>query len=134
MMAASVYYVVSNEIDNRVFKHNFIFRHTFTYKQTILTKQSNYNNFLLILCSYFRFTAEFLDVFFLLLAVKSTQKNLRERHKFLAPPLLFMYPDVELWNIKTLFFSRIFSSYNYTPIPCSNYTRTSLKFIVLEIY
>ena len=37
-MAASVYHVISKEVENPIFRHNHIFRHTCMYKQIILIK------------------------------------------------------------------------------------------------
>ena len=38
-MAASAYYVIQKEVENRVFRRNRIFAQTFMYEQPILTKQ-----------------------------------------------------------------------------------------------
>ena len=43
-------------VENHIFKHNWIFRHFCIYKQPTLTKQWNFNVFVQILCSYFRYT------------------------------------------------------------------------------
>ena len=48
-MASSEYHVLSKEVQNRIFKHNFIFRYTWIYKQSILTKQWNY----FFVCKYY---------------------------------------------------------------------------------
>ena len=37
-MAASTYHVISEEVENRVFKHDLTFRHPYMYKQPILAK------------------------------------------------------------------------------------------------
>ena len=37
-MAASAYHVISTEVENHIFKHNWIFRHSWIYKQPTLTK------------------------------------------------------------------------------------------------
>ena len=68
-VAASVYHVISKEVENHIFRHNRIFRHTCMHKQLILTKQWNYNIFVEVLHSYLRYTDRLLDVVFLLLAV-----------------------------------------------------------------
>ena len=57
-MAASVYHVISKEVENHIFGHNWSFRHTCMYKQPTLTKQWNYNIFVQIYI-YFRYTAKF---------------------------------------------------------------------------
>ena len=57
-MAASVYHVISKEVENHIFGHNWSFRHTCMYKQPTLTKQWNYNIFVQIYI-YFRYTARF---------------------------------------------------------------------------
>ena len=57
-MAASVYHVISKEVENHSFGHNWSFRHTCMYKQPTLTKQWNYNIFVQIYI-YFRYTARF---------------------------------------------------------------------------
>ena len=54
-MAASPYHVISKEVENQIFRYNWIFRHTHVYKQPTLTKQWNYNIFVQILYSYFRY-------------------------------------------------------------------------------
>ena len=100
-MASSAYHVISNELENLFFRHNWFFRHTRLYKQLTLTKWWNYNINVQIWYSYFRHTGRlsFLDVLFLLVAVilselhekprrkdwvteKSTQKNLCEENYF----------------------------------------------------
>ena len=48
-MTASAYHVISKEVKNHIFRHNWIFRDTRMYKQPILKKQWNYN----ILCKYY---------------------------------------------------------------------------------
>ena len=96
-MAASAYHVISKEVENCIFSHNWIFRHTCMYKQPTLTTLSNYNNFLQIFVLD-TMRGSFLDVLFLLLAVilselyekprrnkdsvteKSTEKNLCDGH------------------------------------------------------
>ena len=40
-MAASVYHVITKEVENLVFRDNHIFRHTCMYKQPRLIKQWN---------------------------------------------------------------------------------------------
>ena len=68
-MAALVYHVIANEVENRIFRHNPIFRHRSMYKQPILTKQWNHNIFVEILYSCLRDTERLLGVYFSLLAV-----------------------------------------------------------------
>ena len=36
-MAASAYHVISKEVENHIFRHNWIFRRTCMYKQPTLT-------------------------------------------------------------------------------------------------
>ena len=55
-LAALAYHVISTEVENHIFKHNWIFRHFCIYKQPTLTKQWNFNVFVQWLCSYFRYT------------------------------------------------------------------------------
>ena len=55
-MAASAYHVIWTEVENHIFKHNWIFRHLCIYKQPTLTKLWNFNIFVQILHSYFRYT------------------------------------------------------------------------------
>ena len=40
-IAASAYHVISKEVKNHVFRHNWFFRHTCMYKQPTLTKFSD---------------------------------------------------------------------------------------------
>ena len=68
-MAASVYYFISKEVQNRIFRHNRIFSLIYMYKQPILAKQQNHNIFVQILHSQLRCTDMLFEVFFLLLAV-----------------------------------------------------------------
>ena len=68
-MAASVYYFISKEVQNRIFRHTRIFSLIYMYKQPILAKQQNHNIFVQILHSQLRCTDMLLEVFFLLLAV-----------------------------------------------------------------
>ena len=68
-MAASVYYFISKEVQNRIFRHNCIFSLIYMYKQPILAKQQNHNIFVQILHSQLRCTDMLFEVFFLLLAV-----------------------------------------------------------------
>ena len=97
-MTASVYRVISKNIENHIFKHNRIFKLPCIYKQPVLTKKWHYNIFVQILYSYLRYTDRLLDVFFLLLVVtflelhekprrkdwviESRQKNFCERYHF----------------------------------------------------
>ena len=37
-MTASAYHVISTEVENHIFKHDWIFRHLRIYKQSTLTK------------------------------------------------------------------------------------------------
>ena len=55
-MAASVYYFISEEVENYIFRHNWILKHTCMYKKPALTKYWNYNLFVQILYSHFRYT------------------------------------------------------------------------------
>ena len=55
-MAASAYRVISKEKENQIFRHNWIFRHTCVYKQSTLTKWWNYDMFVQIWYTYFRYT------------------------------------------------------------------------------
>ena len=54
--ATLAYRVISTEVVNHIFKHNWIFRHLCVYKQLTSTKQWNFNIFVQILHSYFRYT------------------------------------------------------------------------------
>ena len=56
-MAALAYHVILTEVENHTFKCNWIFRHCCIYKQHTLTKQWNFNIFVQIWYSYFRYTA-----------------------------------------------------------------------------
>ena len=47
-MAALAYHVISNEAENRVFRHNRVFGYTCKYKQPRLTKYWNCSNFVQI--------------------------------------------------------------------------------------
>ena len=80
-MAASTHHVRSKEKENHIFGHNCIFSHTWMHKLTILSKQWNYNIFVQIFYSYFRYTDRLLDVFFLSLAVifQSFMGNQKEK-------------------------------------------------------
>ena len=55
-MAASAYHVILKEVENQIFRHSWVFRHICVCKQPTLTKQWNYNIFVQILYSYFRYT------------------------------------------------------------------------------
>ena len=100
-MAASAYHVISKEVENQIFRHNWNFRHTCVYKQPTLTS----SGIIMFLCKIYIVISDtlvgfFLDVLFLLLAVilselyekpkrnkdwvteKSTKKNLCEGHRF----------------------------------------------------
>ena len=55
-MAASTPHVISMEVENHIFKHNWIFRHSCIYKQPTLTKSWIFNIFVQMLYSYFRYT------------------------------------------------------------------------------
>ena len=55
-MAGSVYYFISEEVENYIFRHNWILKHTCMYKQPALAKCWNYNLFVQILYSHFRYT------------------------------------------------------------------------------
>ena len=99
-MAASSYHVISKEVENHIFRHNWIFRHISMYKQPTLTKYGNY----IFSCKYDIVISHipvgsFLDVLFFLPTVilselherprrkdwvteKSTQKNLCEGNHF----------------------------------------------------
>ena len=46
----------SEKHEKHIFRQNWIFRHTCMYKQTTLTEDWNYNTFVQILYSYFRYT------------------------------------------------------------------------------
>ena len=58
-LTASAYHFTSKEVENHIFRHSWNFRHTFMYKQFTLTKCGNYNIFLQIWYSYFRYTDRF---------------------------------------------------------------------------
>ena len=55
-MAALSYHVISKEVVKQIFKRNLIFRHSCIYRQPTLTKSWNFNIFVQILYSYFRYT------------------------------------------------------------------------------
>ena len=48
--------MISKEVKNRIFGHNWIFRHPCIYKQPALTKYWNYNVLVQIWYGYFRYT------------------------------------------------------------------------------
>ena len=56
-MAASAYDDVKKEVENQIFRPNSTFTHKCVYKQPTLKKFWNYNIFVLILYSYFRYTS-----------------------------------------------------------------------------
>ena len=70
-IAASAYHVIWKEVENHIITSGTIeFLYTCVFKQPSLTKEWNYNTFVRILYSYFRYTGRlFLDVLFLLLVV-----------------------------------------------------------------
>ena len=79
-MAASAYHVMSRDVENCIFRHNWIFRHTCMYKLPTLTTQWNCNNFLQIFYSLLdTLRGSFMDVLFLLLAI--TLSELYEKPK-----------------------------------------------------
>ena len=81
-MAASVYYFISEEVENYIFRHNWILKHTCMYKKPALTKYWNYNLFVQILYSHFRYTNRlFLGCVFLLLAVILSELQEKPRRK-----------------------------------------------------
>ena len=53
-MTASAYRVISKEVENQIFRHNWIFRHTYVYKQSTLIKYYNY--IFVQIYTYFRYT------------------------------------------------------------------------------
>ena len=56
-MAASAYHVISKEVENHIITSGTIeFLYTCIFKQSSLTKEWNYNTFMRILFSYFRYT------------------------------------------------------------------------------
>ena len=55
-MATLAYHVISTEVENHIFKHIWIFRYLCIYKQPTSTKKWNFNIFVQILYSYFRYT------------------------------------------------------------------------------
>ena len=55
-MAASAYRVMSTQVENDIFKRSWNFRQFCIYKQPTLTKKWNFNIFVQILNSYFRYT------------------------------------------------------------------------------
>ena len=99
-MAASSYRVISKEVENQIFRHNWIFKHTCVYKKSTLTKWWNYNSFVQIWYRYFRYTGRFFLECALYVAIilpqlyekprrnkywvteESTLKNLGEGHHF----------------------------------------------------
>ena len=82
-MAASAYHVISAEVENYIFKHDWIFRHFCIYKQPTLTKW-NFNIFVQILCTVVvsdTVVGTFLDVLFLSLAVILSELYEKTRRK-----------------------------------------------------
>ena len=82
-MAASAYHVISTEVENYIFKHDWIFRHFCIYKQPTLTKW-NFNIFVQILCTVVvsdTVVGTFLDVLFLSLAVILSELYEKTRRK-----------------------------------------------------
>ena len=51
-MACPAYHIISREVENQIFRHNFIFRCSCIYKQPKMTKLWNCNIFVQLLCSY----------------------------------------------------------------------------------
>ena len=80
-MAALTYHVISTEVENHIFKHNWIFRHFCIYKQPTLTKQWNFNIFVQILYSYFRYTVRLILGYALFVACFNTIRTSWETRK-----------------------------------------------------
>ena len=81
-MAASSYHVISKEVENHIFRHNWIFRHISMYKQPTLTKYGNY----IFSCKYDIVISDipvgsFLDVLFFLPTVILSELHERPRRK-----------------------------------------------------
>ena len=81
-MAASACHVISTEVENHIFKHNYIFRYLRIYKQPTLTTVES----MIFLCKYFLVISDtqvdsFLDVLFLLLAVILPELHEKPRRK-----------------------------------------------------
>ena len=120
-MAALVYHVISNEVENRIFRHNPIFRHTSMYKQPILIKQWNHNIFVEILYSCLRDTDRLLGVFFSLLAVIfpiDTGRKLNVHKTF---------------RIRLGRLLNVLCRYNLHPVSTWTYTLTNLQLSILDL-
>ena len=83
-MAASAYHVISTEVENDIFKHDWIFRHLCIHKQPNLTKLWNFNIFVQILYTVVvsgTMVGSFLDVLFLSFAVIISELHEKTRRK-----------------------------------------------------
>ena len=80
-MAALAYYVISTAVENHTFKHNWIFRHFCIYKQPILTKEWNFNIFVQMLYSYFKYNGRLFLGYALFVACCNTIRNSWETRK-----------------------------------------------------
>ena len=108
-MSAAAYHIISNEEENHIFRNKWIFRHTCMCKQLTLKKLWNYNIFVQILYSYFRYIHRFLLECVLFVSRcniirasletkkerqsyrKSTCKNLCEGNHFIYNTSSFLY-------------------------------------------
>ena len=80
-MAALAYHVISKEVEKHIFKHKSIFRHTCIYKPPTLTRHWNFNIFVQILYSYFRYTGRIFLGYALFVARCNTIRTLWETKK-----------------------------------------------------
>ena len=78
-MAASLDHVLSKEVGNRIFRHNF--RHSCKYKQPMLTKHWNYIIFVQIFHSSLSYINRLLDVFYFLVTVTLSEFHDKPRRK-----------------------------------------------------
>ena len=80
-MAALAYHVISKEVEKHIFKHKSIFRHTCIYKPPTLTRHWNFNIFVQIFYSYFRYTGRLFLGYALFVARCNTIRTLWETKK-----------------------------------------------------
>ena len=106
-MAFSAYHVISTEVENHIFKHNWIFRHLWIYKQPTMTKQWNFNIFVQILYSYFRYNGRL----FLGYAFAAGGNTIRASWETKKERLSYRKKDIEefMWGISLLWLHALLS-------------------------